>query len=112
MSPDRNDFTVTEASHLLRDYVDEAVGAPWEEALVVAELSDDSGLTYGRYLAGSENHELLCFDTDYRLYFMMDALRQAMRDKIGVTWRRAMASLTASDDLVTITFDYYGTTTE
>jgi hypothetical protein len=75
---------------MVRNYIEQAIDDDWAEAILVAVIEDDaSGLTYGRYQRPGAPDQQHCFDTDYRMYFAFDELRQRQRALTGRLWQRA-----------------------
>lgn len=92
----------TETLHeFLEEYIRQSIDESWSKAELTAEIQDEqSGLTYGRYLTDGSVPKERCFGTDYRIYFIFDALRQQMSKESGHSWTKATATLIAEQSII------------
>jgi hypothetical protein len=77
---------------IVRDLIAQAAGDNWREAALYAEITkDDHGLIYGRINQSVD--KLRSFETDYRMYFVLDELRKRMRKPGQAPWTKAKCAL-------------------
>lgn len=89
-SADQNEATTDVLFNMVWEYIQQVIEDDWAEAVLVAVIEDDqSGLTYGRYARPGESDRQHSFDTDYRMYFVFDALRLNLRELTGKLWCQA-----------------------
>jgi hypothetical protein len=76
----------------IADAIIGVISEPWAEALVIANLTDDSGSLVATYKPMSNALEQ-DFDIDFDVYFAFDELRQQLKKPDCAAWEQARFTL-------------------
>jgi hypothetical protein len=70
----------------------QAITEPWVEALIIADLTDDTGLLVATYKP-LDNSPERDFNVDFDVYFAFDELRQQLQKPGHANWQQAKFKL-------------------
>jgi hypothetical protein len=90
----------------VQDGIAEAAGDSWRKAALYAEISeDDYGLVYGRAYPSSATSAPISFETDYRMYLLLDEVRTRMHKPGQDPWVKVTCIL-HRDGAFDLEFEY------
>jgi hypothetical protein len=103
--PQGSDNTIDGLCDRLGAFAIEQLADNWQVVCFTAHLDDVSGLTTGRFQRVAEDGLWLSFTTDYRIYFICDALRKLFHTLSGQAWQTTEVTLTNIGEC-TLRFEY------